>query len=74
MQEDLATCHTAKKTIDFLQTRFGHKFISRNGPVKCPSRCCDLPPLDYFLRSCLNLLVYANEPAAMEALEAKLLV
>lgn len=46
MQEDGGTCHTTNGTIDLLQTRFGDELISRNRPVKCPSRFCDLTPLD----------------------------
>ncbi|GFS88041.1 uncharacterized protein TNCV_3930051 [Trichonephila clavipes] len=48
-QQDGATCHTARATIDLLKNRFGDSLISRFGPVIWPPRSCDLTPLDYFL-------------------------
>ncbi|GFW04968.1 uncharacterized protein TNCV_4882031 [Trichonephila clavipes] len=48
-QQDGATCHTARATIDLLKYTFGDRLISRFGPVKWPPRSCDLKPLDYFL-------------------------
>ncbi|GFW63774.1 hypothetical protein TNCV_3743821 [Trichonephila clavipes] len=48
-QQDGATCHTARATIDLLKDTFGDRLISRFGPVNWPPRFCDLTPLDYFL-------------------------
>ncbi|GFW22585.1 retrovirus-related Pol polyprotein from transposon 297 [Trichonephila clavipes] len=48
-QQDGATCHTARATIDLLKNTFGDRLISRFGPVNWPPRSCDLTPLDYFL-------------------------
>ena len=72
MQQDGATCHTANETIELLQTRFDDKLISRNGLVNWPPSSCDLTPLDYFLWGYAKSLVYANNPATLEALEAKI--
>ncbi|GFY13733.1 retrovirus-related Pol polyprotein from transposon TNT 1-94 [Trichonephila clavipes] len=47
-QQDGATCHTARATIDLLKDTFGDRQISRFGPVNWPPRSCDLTPLDYF--------------------------
>ncbi|GFU42911.1 uncharacterized protein TNCV_3140711 [Trichonephila clavipes] len=47
-QQDGATCHTARATIDLLKDTFGDCLISRFGPVNRPPRSCDLTPLDYF--------------------------
>ncbi|GFW47665.1 high mobility group-T protein [Trichonephila clavipes] len=47
-QQDGATCHTARATIDLLKDTFGDHLISRFGPVNWPPRSCDLTPLDYF--------------------------
>ncbi|GFU05440.1 uncharacterized protein TNCV_3290881 [Trichonephila clavipes] len=47
-QQDGATCHTARATIDVLKDTFGDRLISRFGPVNWPPRSCDLTPLDYF--------------------------
>ncbi|GFV55585.1 putative transposable element [Trichonephila clavipes] len=48
-QQDRATCHTARATIDLLKDTFGDRLISRFGPVNRPAKSCDLTPLDYFL-------------------------
>ncbi|GFU56071.1 uncharacterized protein TNCV_3405341 [Trichonephila clavipes] len=48
-QQDGATCHTARATIDLLKDTFDDRLISRFGPVNWPPRSCDLTPLDYFL-------------------------
>ncbi|GFW90927.1 putative DD41D transposase [Trichonephila clavipes] len=47
-QQDGATCHTARATIDLLKDTLGDRLISHFGPVNCPPRSCDLTPLDYF--------------------------
>ncbi|GFX42007.1 DUF4817 domain-containing protein [Trichonephila clavipes] len=57
-QQDGATCHTARATIDLLKDTFGDRLISRFGPVNWPPRSCDLTPLDYFLWSYVKSLVY----------------
>ena len=48
-QQDGATCHTARATIDLLKDTFGDRLISRFGPVNWAPRHCDLTPPDYFL-------------------------
>ncbi|GFX54464.1 uncharacterized protein TNCV_2593981 [Trichonephila clavipes] len=40
-QQDGATCHTSRATIDLLKDTFGDRLISRFGPVNWPSRSCD---------------------------------
>ncbi|GFW54200.1 uncharacterized protein TNCV_4372741 [Trichonephila clavipes] len=61
-QQDSATCHTARATIDLLKDTFGDRLISRFGPVNWPPRSCDLTPLDYFLWGYVKSLVYADKP------------
>ncbi|GFW43941.1 hypothetical protein TNCV_231801 [Trichonephila clavipes] len=34
-QQDGATCHTARATIDLLKDTFGDRLFSRFGPVNC---------------------------------------
>ncbi|GFW87374.1 hypothetical protein TNCV_1267471 [Trichonephila clavipes] len=46
-QQDGATCHTARATIDLLKDTFGNRLISPFGPVNWPPRSCDLTTLDY---------------------------
>ncbi|GFW50870.1 uncharacterized protein TNCV_3591521 [Trichonephila clavipes] len=68
-QQDGATCHTARATIDLLKDMFGDRLISRFGPVNWPPRSCDLTPLDYFLWDNVKSLVYADKPQTRDHLE-----
>ncbi|GFV72168.1 putative transposable element [Trichonephila clavipes] len=68
-QQDDATCHTARATIDLLKDTFGNRLISRFGPVNWPPRSCDLTPLDYFLWGYVKSLVYADKPQTLDHLE-----
>ncbi|GFT67802.1 hypothetical protein TNCV_271901 [Trichonephila clavipes] len=68
-QQDGATCHTARATIDLLKDTFGDRLISRFGPVNWPPRSCDLTPLDYFLWGYVKSLVYADKPQTLYHLE-----
>ncbi|GFW43037.1 uncharacterized protein TNCV_1474331 [Trichonephila clavipes] len=68
-QQDGATCHTARATIDLLKETFGDRLISRFGPVNWPPRSCDLTPLDYFLWGSVKSLVYADKPQTLDHLE-----
>ncbi|GFW21092.1 transposable element Tc3 transposase [Trichonephila clavipes] len=68
-QQDGATCHTARATIDLLKDTFGDRLISRFGPVNWPPRSCDLTPLDYFLCCYVKSLVYADKPQTLDHLE-----
>ncbi|GFX08423.1 histone-lysine N-methyltransferase SETMAR [Trichonephila clavipes] len=68
-QQDGATCHTARATIDLLKDTFGDRLSSRFGPVNLPPRSCDLTPLDYFLWGYVKSLVYADKPQTLDHLE-----
>ncbi|GFV01257.1 transposable element Tcb1 transposase [Trichonephila clavipes] len=68
-QQDGATCHTARTTIDLLKDTFGDRLISRFGPVNWPPRSCDLTPLDCFLWGYVKSLVYADKPQTPDHLE-----
>ncbi|GFV34488.1 hypothetical protein TNCV_467021 [Trichonephila clavipes] len=70
-QQDGATCHTARATIDLLRDTFGDRLISRFGPVNWPPRSCDLTPLDYFcgaicqvINSQFGLAIHQNDHQA----------
>ena len=56
-QQDGATCHTARATIDLLTETFGNRIISRSGP------------LDSFLWGYVKSLVYADKPETIDHLE-----
>ncbi|GFX18386.1 uncharacterized protein TNCV_4306871 [Trichonephila clavipes] len=68
-QQDGATRHTARATIDLLKDTFGDHLISRFGPVNRPPRSCGLTPLDYFLWCYVKSLVYADKPQTLDHLE-----
>ncbi|GFV11915.1 uncharacterized protein TNCV_109631 [Trichonephila clavipes] len=68
-QQDGATGHTARATIDLLKDTLGDRLISRFGPVNWPPRSCDLTPLDYFLWGYVKSLVYADKPQTLDHLE-----
>ncbi|GFW09308.1 putative transposable element [Trichonephila clavipes] len=68
-QQDGATYHTARATIDLLKDTFGDRLISRFGPVNWPPRSCDLTPLDYFLWDYVKSLVYADKPQTLDHLK-----
>ncbi|GFY15833.1 putative DD41D transposase [Trichonephila clavipes] len=68
-QQDGATCHTARATINLLKDTFGDRLISRFGLVNWPPRSCDLTPLDYFLWGYVKSLVYADKPQTLDHLE-----
>ncbi|GFV85599.1 putative DD41D transposase [Trichonephila clavipes] len=68
-QQDGATCHTARATIDLLNDTFGDRLISRFGPVNWPPRSCDLTPLNYFLWGYVKSLIYADNPQTLDYLE-----
>ncbi|GFV43280.1 putative transposable element [Trichonephila clavipes] len=71
-QQDGATCHTARATIDLLKDSFGNRLIPRFGPVNWPPRSCDLTPLDYFLWGYFKSLVYADKPQTLDHLEGNI--
>ncbi|GFV33067.1 uncharacterized protein TNCV_250711 [Trichonephila clavipes] len=68
-QQDGATCHTARATIDLWKDTFGDRLISRFGPVNWPPRSCDLTPLDCFLWGYVKSSVYADKPQRLDHLE-----
>ncbi|GFU83600.1 putative transposable element [Trichonephila clavipes] len=68
-QQDGATCHSARATIDLLKDTFGERLISRFGPVNWPPRSCGLTPLDYFLWGYVKSLVYADKPQTLDHLK-----
>ena len=68
-QQDGATSHTARVTIDLLKGKFGERVTSRNGPVEWPPLSCDLTPLDFFLWGHIKSLVHDNKPATLDGLK-----
>ena len=48
-QQDGATCHTAKATLDILRPVFEDRIFSRKADIVWPPRSCYLTPLNYYL-------------------------
>ncbi|GFX58621.1 uncharacterized protein TNCV_418001 [Trichonephila clavipes] len=69
-QQDGATCHTARVTIDLLKDTFGDRLISRLGPVNWPPRSCDLTPtifcgaICHVIYSQFGLAIHQNDHQA----------
>jgi hypothetical protein len=59
-QQDGATGHTTRATIDFLAEFYDNRIISRNTPNNCPPRSCDLTPCDFFLWSHIKISIYTT--------------
>ncbi|GFS95469.1 uncharacterized protein TNCV_2805941 [Trichonephila clavipes] len=70
-QQDGATYHTVRATIDLLKDTFGDRLISRFGPVNWPPRSCDLTPLGYFLWGYVKSMVYADKPQTLDHLNVR---
>ena len=68
-QQDGATCHTSRQTINLLKTKFGNPIIGRNRPINWPARSCDLTPCDFFLGVFLKDRSYAIPPQTTEPLK-----
>lgn len=68
-QQDGATAHTARATIDILEEAFPGRLISRFGNLHWPARSPDLTVPDFFLWGFLKSRVYANKPQTLAALK-----
>jgi len=68
-QQDGATAHTARETMQLLRQCFGNKIIARNGNVNWPSRSPDLTSPDFFLWGYLKEKVYINKPQTLQKLK-----
>ena len=61
-QQDGATYHTAKDTLDFLCPVFEDRVISRRADGLWPPQSCDLTPLDYYLWGTIKDKCYDDKP------------
>lgn len=71
-QQDGATAHTAKKSMDVLREMFPSHVISLRGDVGWPARSPDLSPCDYFLWGYVKAKVFKTRPTTIEALKASI--
>ena len=68
-QQNGATCHSVRVTMDLLRGECGEHYISRSGPVNWPPISCDSMLLDYILWGFVKAHVYTDKPASNEALK-----
>ena len=68
-QQDGATCHTVKATVDVCRPVFEDCIISRRADVVWPPRTQDLTPLDYYLLGAVKDKCYADKPETIDALK-----
>ena len=69
-QQDGATAHTAKNSMDVLRNLFLSHLISLRGDIGWPARSPDLSPCEYFLWGHLKAEVYKLRPTAIDELKA----
>ena len=68
-QQDGATPHTAKQTLQWLKKRFYSRVISLKTDQPWPPHSPDLNPPDFFLWGFLKDRVYATKPRSIEELK-----
>ena len=69
-QQDGATAHTARKSMDVLRQMFPSRLLSLRGDIQWPARSPDLSPCDFFLWGYLKERVYKNRPKTIRELKA----
>ena len=68
-QQDGATCHPDKATLDVLRPVCEDRIISRRADIVGPNRSCDLIPLNYYLCGAVKDKCYAGKPQTIDALK-----
>ena len=69
-QQDGATPHTARASLDWLERHFPGRHISLKTDVPWAPHSPDLSPLDFMLWGHLKSKVYRDRPATLQALKA----
>lgn len=68
-QQDNATAHTARATLDHIKNLFGERTVSKG---LYPPRSPDLSTPDFFLWGCLKDTVYGNNPRTLDDLKTNI--
>ncbi|CAH1099404.1 unnamed protein product [Psylliodes chrysocephalus] len=71
-QQDGATCHRARLTMDLLRTTFPNRLISKYDNFDWPAHSPDLTAPDFFLWGYLKGKVYADKPATLQQLKVNI--
>ena len=72
LQQDGASSHTAKVSLDWLAQNFGKRVISLKAKLEWAPHSPDLSPLDFFLWGYLKSRVYNPKPASLEELKLRI--
>ena len=64
-QQDGATAHTARESMQLLREHFPERLISLRGDLPWPARSPDLTPCDFFLLGYLKSIVYNDRPQTL---------
>lgn len=68
-QQDGATAHTARRSMNILREYFPERLISLRGDLQWPARSPDLAPCDFFLWGYLKSSVYTDRPKTLRHLK-----
>lgn len=68
-QQDGATAHTARNSMEAIRAVFRGRIISRFGDIDWPPRSPDLSMCDYFLWGFLKSRVYQHKPRTLQELK-----
>ena len=68
-QQDGATAHTSRRSMEVLREMFPGRLISLRGDIGWPARSPDLNPCDFFLWGYLKSKVYINRPQTIAQLK-----
>ena len=72
-QQDGATCHTSRVSMDLLRRSFPTRLVSKYGDISWPPRSPDLTLCDNFLWGYLKSKVFqSNPPRTIEALKERI--
>jgi len=72
-QQDGATSHTARMSMNAVKALFPKRVVSRNGDIPCPTpRSPDLTPCDYFLWGYLKTKVFETKPRTIADLKQRI--
>lgn len=71
-QQDGATSHTARQSMEAVRVLFGNRVISRFGNVSWPPRSPDLSVCDSFLWGYLKAKVFTTRPRTVDELKQRI--
>ncbi|KAL1488779.1 hypothetical protein ABEB36_000345 [Hypothenemus hampei] len=71
-QQDGATPHSTRETLNLLQEFYDDRIISRNSNIPWPPRSCDLTPCDFFLWPYIKNRIFTRPVQNMDDLKERI--